>query len=215
MTEQSTTAQLALDTPLAESTLSDSEAMALIEALLLVSPEPPTIDELAEVSGVPASRIESLVSAFSRECGRGVIVQRHGAQLHLATAPRFAAQISRYLGLDRESKLSGAALETLAIIAWRQPITRSEVEAIRGVDCAGVIATLHGRELIEPVGRARSAGSPYQYGTTIGFLKVFGLASLDDLPSLGSVNGQDAAELLRAVAPLDLPDSAQSAAPVT
>jgi segregation and condensation protein B len=92
------------------------------------------------------------------------------------------------LGLDRETRLSGAALETLALIAYRQPVTRAEVEALRGVDCSGVLATLHARELIEVAGRLPSVGNPNQYVTSIEFLKQFGLRSLADLPSLEEIS---------------------------
>jgi segregation and condensation protein B len=196
-TDRIVASQMLLDGTMAEPAMPDAELMALIEALLLVSAEAPTVDDLATIAGVNVSRIDTIVATMSRDASRGWIVQRHGNRLHLATAPRFAAHVSRYLGLEREGRLSSAALETLAIIAWQQPITRSEIEAVRGVDCAGVIATLHGRELIEPVGRVQTAGNPYQYGTTIGFLNAFGLSSLDELPSPGLLNGQDAIDLLR------------------
>jgi len=194
-----------LDGSLADPVLPGSELVALVEALLLVSAEPPTIDDLAGVAGVPASQMEAVVTSMMQDSDRGWIVQRHGNRLRLATAPRFAARINRYLGLEREGRLSPAALETLAIVAWQQPITRSEIEAIRGVDCAGVLATLHNRELIEPIGRVQAIGNPYQYATTAGFLNVFGLSSLADLPSPGQVNGEDAVELLRAAAVTSAP----------
>jgi segregation and condensation protein B len=88
------------------------------------------------------------------------------------------------LGLDLSTKLSQAALETLAVIAYRQPLTRAEVEAIRGVGCDGVLRTLITRELVEAVGRLEQPGRPYQYGTTVQFLQYFGLDSLDHLPPL-------------------------------
>lgn len=198
ITDRPMTAQLLLDGSMAEPAMPDSELSALLEALLLVSIEPPSVEDLAAAAGVTTARIDAMVETMAHDAGRGWILQRHGNRLHLATAPRFASQISRYLGLEREGRLSSAALETLAIVAWQQPITRSGIEAVRGVDCAGVIATLHARELIEPVGRMQSAGNPYQYGTTVGFLNAFGLRSLDDLPSLGLLNGQDARGLLHA-----------------
>lgn len=176
--------------------LSLAELAALIEALLLVAPEAPTIDDLAEASGVGPARIEAALFEISVQTWRGWIIQRHGAHLHLATAPRFASRIGAYLGLEREGRLSPAALETLAIIAYQQPVTRSEIEAVRGVDCSGVLATLHARELIEPVARVAAVGNPFQYSTTVHFLKLFGLASLSDLPTLGRFDGEDGATLL-------------------
>lgn len=187
-------AQLALGG--ASETMSLAELAALIEALLLVAPEPPTVTELAEAAAVTPARIEEAVAELDSERTRGWIVQRHGDHLHLATAPRFASQISVFLGLEREGKLSSAALETLAIIAYQQPVTRSEIEAVRGVDSSGVLATLHARELIEPVSRLAAIGNPFQYGTTVSFLRLFGLSSLADLPPLGSFEGTDGSGLL-------------------
>lgn len=186
--------QLALDGT--SETLPVAELVALIEALLLVAPEPPTVAELAVAAAVTPARIEEAVTTLANHVDRGWIVQRHGDYLHLATAPRFARQISAFLGLEREGKLSSAALETLAIIAYQQPVTRSEIEAVRGVDSSGVLATLHGRELIEPVSRLAAIGNPFQYGTTVGFLRLFGLSSLADLPPLGSLDGTDGRSLL-------------------
>lgn len=173
-----------------------AELAALIEALLLVASEPPTVEELAEAAAVTPARIEEVATGLANDASRGWIVQRHGDRLHLATAPRFALQVSTFLGLDREGKLSSAALETLAIITYQQPVTRAEIEAVRGVDSSGVLATLHGRELIEPVSRLAAIGNPFQYGTTVGFLRLFGLSSLADLPPLGSFEGTDGSDLL-------------------
>ena len=103
-----------------------------------------------------------------------------------------------FLGLDREAKLSSASLETLALVAYQQPVTRSEIERVRGVDSSGVLATLHARGLIEPVARLATVGNPIQYGTTSVFLNHFGLQSLADLPPLGIIDGRDGATLLAA-----------------
>lgn len=174
------------------------ELAALVEALLLVAPEPPTIADLAEAVSVSPEQIDAVITEMAGEHGRGWIVQRHGDYLHLATAPRFAAHVSAFLGLEREGKLSAAALETLAIVAYQQPVTRSDIESVRGVDSSGVLATLHARELIEPVSRLAVIGNPFQYGTTVGFLRLFGLSSLADLPPIGTFEGVDGSGLLRA-----------------
>ncbi len=92
--------------------------------------------------------------------------------------------MEKFLGLDLSSKLSGAALETLAVIAYRQPLTRGEIEAIRGVNCDGVLKTLLARALVEPVGRLDQPGRPFLYGTTLQFLQYFGLEGLHRLPPL-------------------------------
>jgi segregation and condensation protein B len=150
-----------------------------------------TLDELARAAGVACNRIEQALRQLEQAAGRGWVVQRHGDRVQLATAPRFAAYVRRFLGLERETRLSTAALETLAIIAYQQPVTRAAIEAVRGVDCSGVLATLLARGLIEVVGRLQTAGNPLQYGTTPEFLLHFGLKSLADLPPLGQVDGRD------------------------
>lgn len=167
------------------------ELAALIEALLLVSSEPPTIDELSTAAGTSPDRIDRALDAIAAQEARGLVLQRHGERVQLTTAPRFSHVVRSFLGMDREARLSPAALETLAIIAYRQPVTRVEIEAVRGVDCSGVISTLHARGLIEPVSRQASVGNPFQYGTTAEFLKHFGLRSVGDLPPLGTIDGQD------------------------
>lgn len=172
------------------------DLQALLEALLFVAREPPTIADLARVAGVPAAEVEAAIEEMAAADHRGWVVLRHRDTVQLASAPRFAEPIRRFLGLERESRLSGAALETVAIVAYRQPVTRAEIEAVRGVDCAGVLATLHSRGLIEPTGRLDTVGHPIQYGTTPEFLRHFGLLSLDDLPPLGEVEGRDARVLL-------------------
>lgn len=176
-----------------------AELAALIEALLLVTPEPATIEQLASGADVAAAAVETALAALEAGDGRGWFLQRHRDTVQLATHPRFAVQVRRFLGLERETRLSAPALETLAIVAYQQPVTRAEVEAVRGVDCSGVLATLHGRGLIESVGRLDTVGHPLQYGTTPAFLRHFGLRSLDALPPLGEVEGRNADIVLASV----------------
>lgn len=175
----------------------ETELPALIEALLLVASGPVAIGDLAEVSGARVNEIEDAVEQLIAIDDRGWVVQRHHDQVQLATAPRFAGHIRRFLGLEREARLSNAALETVAIIAYRQPVTRSTIEAVRGVDSTGVIATLLSRGLIETGGRADTPGQPYQYVTTPAFLQHFGLSSLDDLPPLGVSDGVALGDILQ------------------
>jgi segregation and condensation protein B len=157
---------------------------ALLEALLLVAPQPALVRDLADAAGVSVSAVEDALSAMSGDPSRGWVVIRHRGTAHLSSAPRFAPHVRRFLRLDREARLSGAALETLALIAYRQPVTRAEIEALRGVDCSGVLATLHARDLIDVAGKLPTVGNPKQYVTSIEFLKQFGLTTLADLPSL-------------------------------
>lgn len=193
-------AQLTLPGDAGTRTYDVPELGALVEALLLVAPQETSVDDLAHGAGVPPGEIEAALAWLDEQEGRGWIVQRHGSQVSLSTAPRFAAQVRAFLGLEREAKLSSAALETVAIIAVRQPITRPEIEAIRGVDCSGVLATLHGRGLIDGGSRRATLGNPIEYGTTPLFLKHFGLRSLADIPPIGTVNGEDGRQLLDSAA---------------
>jgi segregation and condensation protein B len=111
-------------------------------------------------------------------------LQRKGDRVQLASAPEAAPYIERFLGLDLTARLSPAALEVLAIVAYRQPITRAQIEAVRGVSCDAVLRTLVSRGLLEEVGRLEQAGRPILYGTTFQFLQHFGLNTLSDLPPL-------------------------------
>jgi segregation and condensation protein B len=173
--------------------LSGAELDAAIEALLMVADSPVDPSDIAEALSVDVDDIDAALHRYEiHQAGRGWILQRHGAQVQLTTAPRFAEYVRRFLGIERQSRLSPAALETLAIVAYRQPVTRSEIEAVRGVDCTGVLATLIQRALIEVTGRGDTTGNPILYGSTPEFLMHFGLSSIQDLPPLGDVNGQDA-----------------------
>lgn len=190
--------QLRLPKDMLPSSLPDHELGALIEALLLVSPEPPTVEELSAGTELPQEEIERGLAWLEQQDSRGWILQRHGRRIQLATAPRFAEKVRLFLGLDREAKLSSASLEVLALVAYQQPITRSEIEAVRGVDSSGILAKLHARGLIEPVARLQTVGNPIQYGTTAEFLNHFGLRSLADLPPLGDIGGKDGKAMLEA-----------------
>jgi segregation and condensation protein B len=163
------------------------ELPALLEALLLVSPEPAELRDLADAAGVPVSAIEEALTTLNDDPSKGWVVIRHRDTAHLSSAPRFAPVVRRFLRLDRETRLSSAALETLALIAYRQPVTRAEIESLRGVDCSGVLATLYARELIEVAGKLPTVGNPHQYVTSLEFLKQFGLRSLADLPPLAEL----------------------------
>jgi len=176
------------------SDVDQAELVALLEALLLVTPEPAEIRDLAEAAAMPAVAIEQALTTMSKAVGRGWVVVRHESTVHLASAPRFAPAVRRFLRLDRQAKLSGASLETLALIAYRQPVTRAELEALRGVDCSGVLATLHARGLIEIGGRLPTVGNPNQYMTSVEFLRQFGLTSLNDLPGLEEFRTQVSSE---------------------
>lgn len=172
--------------------LQGDELRAVLESLLFVAPAPTPVERLAQVVGQPTEAVETaltdLTAAYLTD-GRGLRLLRKGTHVHLTTAPQASTYIERFLGLDLTSKLSNAALETVAVVAYRQPLTRAQIEAVRGVNCDGVLRTLLARELIEPVGRLEQAGRPILYGTTVQFLHYFGLESLDRLPTLPSSDG--------------------------
>ncbi|WP_448545143.1 SMC-Scp complex subunit ScpB [Roseiflexus sp.] len=157
----------------------------LIEAILFVAGEPVTITELARTLDLPPDAVEQALDGLAAACiERGVRLQRDADRVQLVSAPEAAAVIERFLGAPPATRLSNAALEVLTIIAYRQPITRAQIEAIRGVDSSGVLRALLARDLIAEGGRLETAGRPILYVTTAGFLRQFGLSSLADLPPL-------------------------------
>lgn len=171
----------------------DLSLAALCETLLFVAAAPTPADELAKAAGVPVPAIEAALAELAealRAGRRGLRLQRHGDQYALTSVPDAARVVARFLGLSRTDRLSPAAMETLAIVAYRGPVTRGEVEAVRGVDSSGVLQTLLARELVETVGRRNTIGAPLEYAVTPGFLRHFGLTSLGDLPPLGEVHGR-------------------------
>lgn len=158
---------------------------AIIESLLFVADAPVPVSQLAEATERDTGEIEAALQAMAESYARrGMRLQRRGDLVQLVSAPEAAPYIERFLGLTLSSKLSPAALETLAIIAYQQPITRPQIEAIRGVSSDGVLRTLMSKGLIEELGRLETVGHPILFGTTFEFLRYFGLESLTDLPSL-------------------------------
>ena len=158
---------------------------ARVESLLFVADAPVSTGRLAEALEVTPARIErALADLEAIYEGRGLRLQRAGNHVQFVTAPEAAPCVERFLGLERRTRLSRAALETMAIIAYRQPVTRPEIEAIRGVGSDSVLRTLLSTGLIEDVGRAPTVGRPILYGTTFEFLQHFGLRGLDELPPL-------------------------------
>jgi segregation and condensation protein B len=157
----------------------------LVESLLFIAGESVTVAQLAQALELPADAVEAALERLAEACAtRGVRVQRQGENIQLVSAPESAAVIERFLGGQPPARLSAAALEALAIIAYRQPITRAQVDAVRGVDSSGVIRALLGRELIVESGRLETVGRPILYATTPEFLRQFGLANLAQLPPL-------------------------------
>jgi segregation and condensation protein B len=161
---------------------------AAVEALLFVADSPVSAGRLAEALQVTPGQVErALDDLETTYAQRGLRLQRAGSRVQLITAPEIAPFIERFLGLEARTRLSQAALETLAIIAYRQPITRPEIESIRGVGSDSVLRTLVSLGLIDEVGRAPTVGHPILYGTTFEFLQHFGLRSLEEMPPLEEV----------------------------
>ncbi|MBI5300840.1 MAG: SMC-Scp complex subunit ScpB [Chloroflexi bacterium] len=157
----------------------------LLESLLFVAEGPVTIDSLANALSVESVQVEEALTQLKElYAGRGIRLQRVRERVQLVTSPDCAAVIEKFLGVSVSGHLSAAALETLAIIAYRQPVTRPAIEAVRGVNCDGVLHSLLARGLIEEAGRQETAGRPILYTTTFEFLQNFGLRGVDDLPPL-------------------------------
>jgi segregation and condensation protein B len=164
----------------------DSELRAFYEALLFVAERPLRIHELAELAGVaPAVAREQLASLADDLAthGRGLRLQRLDDAWQLATAPEVGERLAAYASRE-EARLTPAALEALAVVAYRQPCTRAEVDRVRGVDSDYVLRSLLHRRLLTELGRRDTPGRPILYGTTFTFLERFGLTSLDELPPL-------------------------------
>jgi segregation and condensation protein B len=173
--------------PLAPAETPPLPLTARLEALLFVAPTPTPVARLAQALEVDDESVQTALAELSAAYAaehRGLRLIRKGDRVHLTTAAEAAQAVEKFLGLDLNTKLSTAALETLAVIAYRQPLTRGEIEAIRGVNCDGVLKTLLSRALVEPVGRLEQPGRPFLYGTTLQFLQYFGLEGLDRLPPL-------------------------------
>lgn len=187
--------------------MSIEERMSVIESLLFASSIPLGAKEIAEAMGIDeesAIRLTDRVADRLREQRHGFQVIRVAGGFQMATIPENAYFVSQLNRLEERRSLSQAALETLAVVAYRQPITRAETEAIRGVQCAGILANLAARGLIEEKGRKETVGRPVIYGTTDVFLRAFGLDSLTDLPPL---TGCTTPENLLDVAASSDPDS--------
>ena len=165
-----------------------------IEAILFVAGEAVRLDELALALNLPVGQVEKALEEFRNEYDyeqRGFCLKRFGRQVQLATRALYADDVVRLLQPVQKQSLSQAAMETLAVVAYRQPVTKAEVEEIRGVKCDYSIHSLTVKNLIQEVGRKDTLGRPILYGTTEEFLSHFGLTTLDDLPPLPDAPVED------------------------
>lgn len=178
--------------PSAPEVCADQPLPTRIETLLMAASRPLAETRLAELLGIDGKGVTETIRAaietlngVYESSGRGFRAQRVAGGWQLYTLPPFAPLVTRLQREHNDARLSQPALETLSIIAYRQPIMRAEIEAIRGVACGEVLRALLERRLIRIAGRAEQPGRPMLYGTTPLFLKVFGLPAIDALPALG------------------------------
>ncbi len=164
----------------------NGDLAAAVEALLFVASGPISSSQLAEVLGKSNIEITTALKVLDErlEKQRGLSLQWHKNKVQLTSSPEYGKLIEDFLGLEASSRLSRAALETLSIIAYKQPATRPQLDSIRGVNSDGVLKSLLSKGLIEEVGRAEGPGRPIMYGTTPDFLQHFGIKSLEELPPL-------------------------------
>lgn len=165
-----------------------AELKAALEALLYVTPEPATLSQLCEALGAKRKDwVEEALDLLTQEmqsAGRGFEIEKSGGGYRLVTKPEYDSYVRTLLKAGATRRLSRAALETLAVVAYRQPVTLPEIEDIRGLDSSGVMKSLLDKHLVKIAGRKEVVGKPFLYRTAKEFLVYFGLDSLDDLPSI-------------------------------
>ncbi len=167
--------------------MNDQEGKAIIEALLFVCGDPVSFDRLHDVVGIERERLMFLVLELKKEyeqAERGLAIVEIAGGYQMITRPEVGAWVKEMEKGKVTARLTRPGLETLAVIAYKQPVTRAEIEMIRGVDAAGVLKTLMERKLIRMLGRKEVPGRPMMYGTTRQFLQYFGLPDLAALPTL-------------------------------
>ena len=182
-----------LNTSIAQDSEIELSLSAQLEALLFVSGEPVSTAQLAAALDVAPSVVERGLNELDASlAGRGIRLQRHAGRVQLTTAPQLADLVERFLGLEATTHLSRAALETLAIIAYQQPVTRPQIDSIRGVNSDSMLKSLLHKNLILESGRADGPGRPILYSTTPEFLQHFGLNSILEMPPLAKPEENEA-----------------------
>lgn len=182
------------------------EGIAIIEAIMFAHGDPISIDKLSEASGIDADTAAKLVNQLERRYnvqGSGLRIIRLNNTYQISTRADLAAYVKAALDNYRQTPLSQAAMESLAIIAYNQPVTKGFVEQIRGIDSSGVVNTLAERGLIEEAGRLELPGRPIAYRTTDVFLRCFGITGLEELPPLPTQDGQMSLEEMETEAELE------------
>jgi len=166
---------------------------SVLESILLVAAGPVDISLLCTTLAISRSDVDEALEILQQTLDGGIRLQVHVSEAQLVSAPENGDMVRRFLGSEKPAPLSRSALETLAVVAYRQPATRADIEAVRGVSSDRAVQTLLARNLIEERGHRQTPGRPLQYGTGFAFLEYFGLGSLADLP------------------PLDLPEAGKTA----
>lgn len=170
--------------------------VARVEALLYVSDAPVSAGQLANALQVSSRQVKQALDVLAKDCERrGLRIQRHKNAVQLTTAPEAAIDVESFLNLERTARLTRAALEVLAIVAYQQPVTRPQIDSIRGVNSDSVLRTLLRHGLIVDVGRSDGPGRPILYTTTSEFLQHFGLSTLHELPRLNPDPVSDVQEM--------------------
>jgi segregation and condensation protein B len=168
-----------------------TQIAAAIESLLFVSGRPLEYAELRKLLDIDEASLTDGLQTLAHHLesqGRGIRLQRLGEQVQLVTAPENSHYIAALLGLPMTAKLTTAAMETLAVVSYRQPITRAQIEAVRGVNSDRALASLIQHGLVAEIGRAQTVGRPALFATTPEFLQQFGLTSLEQLPRTDSIS---------------------------
>ena len=167
--------------------MTEKEYRSAIEAILFSAGDPVELSRLAETLELPESAVQTQMDLLMEEYAaaqRGITVIRLNKAYQMVSVKQYAPQVRKAMDLRRNIPLSQAAMEVLAVIAYNQPVTKSFVEQVRGVDCSGVIGSLTTKGLIEEKGRLELPGRPLLYGTTDHFLRCFSISSLDELPPI-------------------------------
>lgn len=170
--------------------MTEKEQLRIVEALLFASPEPLTQSRVNLVFLEDAPTLTTLIPKIQKEIknnGLPLLIQEVAGGYQITTRPEYETHVRRMLNKSGKLTLSQAALETLAIIAYKQPVNRFEIEAVRGVDCTGVIKTILDRNLIKIKGRDEGPGRPLLYATTDTFLEYFGLNRIADMPKMKEI----------------------------
>lgn len=184
--------------------MTTAELIPAFEAVLFSGGEPLSIDRFSQVFDISPERVVEVMEALSKKLAgndRGVGLVRMENTYQLATKEKYAGYIKKMFDIKRRTPLSPAALEVLAVVAYNQPVTKSFIEQVRGVDCSGVVTTLVEKGLIEERGRLELPGKPLLYGTTKNFLRCFGISDLTELPPLPK--NENASEEVAEQIPLD------------